>query len=268
MADANTAFPTAVAAIYDAVLGPFMFEPFARETAARLAGFDGAVLEIAAGTGIVTRALDEVLAPGAAITATDLSPAMLETAAGRLSSPRVAWRPADALALPFAEASFDAAVCQFGVMFYPDQTAGHREAARVLRPGGRYVISVWGDLASNPVAEAVHEAVGAWFPADPPAFFARTPHGHYDMDAHRRNLAAAGFGDIVAETVTLDAGRLPAEDLAVGFCQGTPLRGEITARDAAALPAVTAAVAEALRARFGDGPIASPIRAHLITAVR
>lgn len=268
MAAADQAFPTAVAEVYDAVLGPFMFEPFARETARRFAGFDGEMLEIAAGTGAVTRALDQALAPTARITATDLSPAMLATAAGRLASPRVAWRPADALALPFPDARFDAAVCQFGVMFYPDQAAGHREAARVLRPGGRYLFSVWGDLAGNPVAQAVHQAAGAFFPNDPPLFFARTPHGHHDLARHRRNLADAGFRDIAAETLTLDAGRLSAETLAAGFCQGTPLRGEIEARDPAALPAATAAVAQALRARFGDGDVESTICAHLIAGVR
>jgi ubiquinone/menaquinone biosynthesis C-methylase UbiE len=268
MAETDTRFADAIPELYDAVLGPFMFEPFARETAARLAGFEGEVLEIAAGTGAVTRALDRALAPGARLIATDLNGTMLQVARGRLASPRVSWREADALALPFPDASFDAVVCQFGVMFYPDPVAGHREAARVLRPAGRYLIAVWDDLASNPVAEAVHEAVAARFPADPPQFFARTPHGHHEAAKLRRDLADAGFADAAVETLTLEAGRLPAEALARGFCQGTPLRHEIQARDPAGLEPTTAAVAAALRRRFGEGPVASPIQAHLITAVR
>jgi SAM-dependent methyltransferase len=191
---------------------------------------------------------------------------MLDVAAAGLSSPRVAWRQADALALPFANRSFDAVVCQFGVMFYPDQKAGHAEAGRVLRPGGRYVVSVWDDLASNPVAETVHEAAGASFPDDPPQFFARTPHGHHDKARLCGDLVAAGFQEIAAETVRLDAGRMTAEDLARGFCQGTPLRAEIEARDEGGLARATVAVEQALRRRFGDGRIESTIQAHVLTA--
>lgn len=268
MAVGEQVFAGSIPELYDTVLGPFMFEPFARETASRLAGVSGEVLEIAAGTGIVTRELDRSLAAGARLTATDLNPPMLARAAARLTSPRVAWRQADALALPFESETFDAVVCQFGVMFYPDQIAGHKEAARVLRPAGQYVVSVWDDLASNPVADTVHRATAECFPNDPPQFFARTPHGHSDTGKLRRNLAEAGLSDIVIETVTLDAGRLSADELALGFCQGTPLRHEIEARDPAGLAATTAAVAQALRERFGEGAIESPIRAHLITARR
>jgi ubiquinone/menaquinone biosynthesis C-methylase UbiE len=269
----DNVFAEAITQLYDSILGPFMFEPFALEMAARVAGTGGDVLEVAAGTGIVTRALDRALAPDARITATDLNPPMLQVAAARLSSPRVSWRPADALDLPFADESFDTVVCQFGVMFYPDQTAGHAQAARVLRPGGRYLFSVWGDLASNPVAETVTQAVADAYPQAPPQFIARTPHGHYDANAHRDRLAEAGLRDIAVETVTLEAGRLTADELAIGFCQGTPLRGEIEAQggqDAGVpdLRAATAAVAGALRARFGDGPVESTIRALMVTARR
>jgi SAM-dependent methyltransferase len=259
-------FSASIADLYDAILGPFMFEPFARETAGRLAGAGGEVLEIAAGTGILTRELDRVLGSAARITATDLNPPMLAVGAQKLSSSRVTWRPADALALPFADASFDAVVVQFGVMFYPDKVAGHVEARRVLRPGGRYVASVWDDLASNPVAQVVHEAAGACFPDDPPQFIARTPHGHHDAVRLLADMVAGGFADAAVETVTLAAGRLTAEELARGFCQGTPLRNEIVQRDEGRLGEVTAAVARALEARFGPGPIESPIQAHILTA--
>lgn len=264
---ATADFSASVADLYDAILGPFMFEPFAPETAGRLAGVGGDVLEIAAGTGILTRELDRVLGPGARITASDLNPPMLAVGAAKLAgSGRVVWRQADALALPFGEASFDAVVVQFGVMFYPDKVAGHAEAARVLRPGGRYVVSVWDDLASNPVAQVVHEAAGACFPDDPPDFFARTPHGHHDVSTLLADMVAAGFSDSSAETVTLAAGRLGARDLARGFCQGTPLRGEIVQRDEGRLGEVTAAVERALEARFGPGPVESTIQAHILTA--
>jgi SAM-dependent methyltransferase len=263
---ATADFTDSIADLYDAILGPFMFEPFARETAGRLASTSGDVLEIAAGTGILTRELDRVLGPGARITATDLNPPMLAVGARKLASARVEWRPADALALPFADGSFDAVVVQFGVMFYPDKVAGHAEAARVLRSGGRYVAVVWDDLASNPVAQVVDQASRACFPEDPPAFLARTPHGHHDVGRLLADMVAAGFGDSSAETVTLAAGRLTADELARGFCQGTPLRGEIAQRDEGRLGEVTAAVARALEARFGPGPVESTIQAHILTA--
>ena len=261
-------FPPAIAELYDSILGPFMFEPFARETAARLAGFEGEVLEIAAGTGIVTRELHMALHPEARITATDLNTPMLEVAAARLDSPRVFWRQADALALPFADGSFDAVVCQFGVMFYRDEVAGHAEARRVLRAGGRYLVSVWDDLASNPAAQTVHEAVAACFADDPPQFFARIPHGYHDKAKLCADLAAAGFREIEVETVRLDSGRVTAEELARGFCQGTPLRNEIEARDKDSLARVTAAAAQSLSHRFGAGLVGSTIQAHVLTGRR
>lgn len=268
MAPGDNLFAGSLVSLYDSVLGPFMFEPFARETARRLADVSGEVLEIAAGTGILTRELDRTLGAGSSLVATDLNAPMLELATERLNSTRVTWRRADALALPFESEAFDAAVCQFGVMFYPDQIAGHREAHRVLRPGGLYVLGVWDDLTSNPVADTVHQATAACFPDDPPQFFARTPHGHHDTGKLRENLAAAGFAEASIETVTLEAGHLTADELAVGFCQGTPLRQEIDQRATMDLAATTRAVAQSLRARFGDGKIESRIQAHLIVAVR
>ncbi|MDB5430206.1 MAG: SAM-dependent methyltransferase [Caulobacter sp.] len=268
MAINDQLFGASTAELYDAVLGPFMFEPFAREMAALISGLDGDVLEVAAGTGVLTREMDRTLDPKARITATDLSTPMLDLAARKLRSPRVTWRQADALALPFPDHSFDAVACQFGIMFYPDKVAGHAEAARVLRSPGRYLVSVWDDLASNPVAETVHRATGAYFPDDPPDFFARTPHGHHDIGKLRADLAAAGFPDISVETLTLAAGRLTAEQLARGFCQGTPLRNEIVRRDEGSLDLATAAVERALEAAFGEGLIESTIQAHLIIASR
>ncbi len=267
MTTADSNFAGSLVYLYDKVLGPFMFEPFAREVAGRLNGFTGEVLEVAAGTGIFTRALDDVLALGSLITATDLNRPMLELASRARTSPRVTWRQADALRLPFAGETFDAVACQFGVMFYPDQGLGHREARRVLRSGGRYVLSVWDDLVSNPVADIVHQTVAAYFPHDPPEFFARTPHGHHDNFRLRESLAAAGFTAVTIETVRLPAGRLAADEVALGFCQGTPLRHEIEQRSAADLAGVTQAVATALLDAFGEGAIETMIQAHIAVAV-
>src|SRR5690242_6913191 len=137
-------FAGSIPALYERYLGPLIFEPYADDLAERVAsGAPNRVLETACGTGIVTRALARRLPAAAELVASDLNQPMLDFAAGQLKDRRVTWRQADALALPFPDRSFDAVACQFGAMFFPDRVAGYREASRVLRPGGRFVFSVW-----------------------------------------------------------------------------------------------------------------------------
>ena len=265
MTSADKAFAGSIPALYDRHLGPMLFEPYAADLVRRL-GPAERVLETAAGTGIVTRALVRAL-PEAAIVATDLNQPMLDRAAQRLDSPRVAWRPADAGALPFGDGGFDAVVCQFGAMFFPDKPAAFAEARRMLRPGGRFLFSVWDRLAENAVPAAVHEALAALFPDDPPGFMLRSPHGYHDVERIRDDLHAGGFARVAIETVALP-GRAPSPaDPAVGFCQGSPLRHEIEARAAARLEEVTERVAAAVARRFGTGPIEGKLQAHVVTAV-
>ena len=260
----DAAFTGSIPEIYDRCMGPMLFEPFAQELAARFKGFDGAVLETAAGTGRVTRALASALAANATLTATDLNEAMLSKAAQLAPDLKVEWKQADAQDLPFADDSFDALICQFGVMFYPDKDAGYAEARRVLRPGGRYVFSVWDRLDANPISKTMHEAIGAHLPADPPQFIARTPFGYNDQAAIRASLERAGFRDVEIETVTLETRAPSAAHAASGLCTGSPLRGEIEARGD--LDQAVAAVAKALAARFGDGEIKANGQALVVTA--
>ncbi len=267
MTEADKVFAGSIPALYDRHLGPLLFAPYARDLARRLAGFRGRLLETAAGTGIATRALVDSLAPDVAITASDLNQPMLDHAArGLPDSSHVTWRCADAADLPFETASFDAVVCQFGVMFLPDKPAGFAEARRVLRPGGRFLFSVWSRLEENEIPATVHAAVAALFPRDPPDFLARTPYGYHDGDRIRHALQAAGFRDVAIETVTLRGRADKAADPAIGFCQGSPLRHEIEARDASRLDAVTDQVARAVARRFGDGPIAGRLQALVVAA--
>ena len=228
----------------------------------------GAVLETAAGTGRVTRALARVLSANASIVATDLNQAMLDFAASQDGVERVTWRQADATALPFDDAAFDAVVCQFGAMFFSDKVAAYREGLRVLKPAGRFLFNIWDKIEANVFAQVATEALFAVFPDDPPLFLARTPHGHYRTDIVGDELRMAGFGNVAVETVE-KVSRLPAaRDLALGFCQGSPLRNEIEERRPGGLEAVTDAVARAIAARLGDGPISGSMRAHVITAAR
>jgi ubiquinone/menaquinone biosynthesis C-methylase UbiE len=267
MASTDTVFAGSIPALYDRYMGPLLFEPYARETAARLADLKaGAVLETAAGTGIVTQVLAARLPPAVEIVATDLNQAMLDFAATKPGLARAKLRQADALALPFEDRSFDAIVCQFGVMFFPDRVQGYREAHRVLRPGGRAVIAIWDSLAHNPMTRCVTDALAAHFPTDPPRFMARTPHGHFDQKIIRTELGEAGFGSVTLDVVTLPSRAPSHRDPAIALCQGTPMRAEIEARAPQGLAAATDAAAEALAREYGEGPIEAPMQALLIVA--
>jgi ubiquinone/menaquinone biosynthesis C-methylase UbiE len=158
---------------YDEFLGPLIFVDYAADIAQRVAaGNPARVLETAAGTGIVTRKLRDALPARAHLTATDLNPPMLEVARTKFrTGEQVEFQPADAVALPFPDASFDAVVCQFGVMFFPDKGKSNSEVYRVLGPGGRYVFSVWDSHRYNPFGRIAHGVAGSFFPTDPPQFY-------------------------------------------------------------------------------------------------
>ncbi len=178
----------------------------------------------------------------------------------------IEWQQADALELPFEDASFDVVCCQFGAMFFPDRTAGYAEARRVLRPGGRFVFSVWDRIEENAFADEVTEAMAELFPQDPPRFLARTPHGYHDVALIREDLRRAGFASIHIDTREKQSRSPSARDVATAYCQGTPLCNEIESRDANALQRATDHAAQAIESRHGEGPVAGKIRAHVIVA--
>lgn len=267
----DSLFAGSIPELYDGALVPLIFEPYAGDLAARAAALRPArVLETAAGTGVVTRALARALPAPVEIVATDLNPPMLARAAQVGTVRPVQWQPADAQALPFADASFDVVVCQFGVMFFPDKVRGFAEARRVLRPGGALLFSVWDTIEHNEFPAVVTDALARLYPADPPRFMVRTPHGYADPAQVRRDLAQAGFGPdaVRIETRAERSRAVSALAAAVAFCQGTPLRNEIEARAGPRLAEATAAAAAALAGRFGDGAVDGKIQAHVVTAGR
>ncbi|MGJ5181526.1 methyltransferase domain-containing protein [Bradyrhizobium oligotrophicum] len=268
MTASDKAFTGSIPQIYDQFMVPLIFEPYAQDLAQRITARQPRdVLETAAGTGVVTRALHAHLPPDVGITATDLNAPMLMQAKTHLAdAARIRWQQADALAVPFADASFDAVACQFGVMFFPDRIKGYAEARRVLKPGGRFIFNVWDRIEDNAFPLVVHETLQQLFPDDPPQFFTRTPHGYYDTERIKTDLTDAGFTDIVIETVTHRSHAASPHEPAMAFCQGTPMRGEIEARGTPGLAAVTQAVADALGRRFGTGPIEGRIQALVISA--
>ena len=268
MSSTDKVFAGTVPKLYDEYLVPLIFSVYADDLARRIAALSpSALLEIAAGTGAVTRAVAALLPVGVRYVATDLNEPMLAVAKQRQGNdPRMTWRQADALTLPFDDAAFDVVCCQFGAMFFPDRSQGYAEAKRVLKPDGTYLFSVWDRIEDNVFAHDATVTLGKMFPDNPPLFMARTPHGYHDKAVIKADLERAGFKDISIETLTAMSRGPTAEYVAIAYCQGTPLRGEIEARDASKLEAATDAVAEAIRKRHGSGPVEAKIQALVITA--
>jgi SAM-dependent methyltransferase len=214
---------------------------------------------------VVTRALASVLPESVSIVATDLNQAMLDQASVVGTKRTVEWRQADAMQLPFRDGTFDAVVCQFGVMFFPEKSKAFSEARRVLRPGGVFIFNVWDQIKENEFADTVTTALESLFPKDPPRFMARTPHGYHDQRTIERDLANGGFIaspriNTVAARSRANSSRIPA----IAYCQGTPLRNEIEARDASRLGEATDVAAQAIARRFGSGPVDGKIQAHIV----
>jgi hypothetical protein len=152
-------------------------------------------------------------------------------------------------------------------MFFPDRTSGYREARRVLRPGGHFIFNVWDRIEENAFADDVTNALAKMFPSDPPRFLARTPHGYHDTSLIRRELDEAGFSHVAIETIAEQSRASSPRIPAVAYCQGTPLRNEIEARDAGKLEAATDCAKSAIVERHGNGEVAAKIQAHVIVAV-
>jgi ubiquinone/menaquinone biosynthesis C-methylase UbiE len=236
---------------YDRYLGPLIFEGYAADLAQRLAKANPKrLLELAAGTGIVTRRCRDLLRTECEIVATDLNEPMLEIAKKRFDSrDSVTFDQADATDLPFADGSFDAVSCQFGVMFFPDKNRGYTEVLRVLRSGGTYIFNVWDSWRTNPFADIVHGVVEKLFPDDPPGFY-KVPFHYHDTDVIRRDVLSAGFSDVNIERISTSSKIPSAADFATGLVFGNPLIEEILSRGGDPLAACDS-IAEAIDAKLG-----------------
>ena len=265
---ATAPFTESVPENYDRYMGPMLFEPYAEDLVARLQVRDGLrVLEVACGTGIVTRRLRDALPSDAALMATDLSEPMLGFARRKFDGDAsVKWQAADAMALPFADASFDAVVCQFGLMFVPDKLAALREMHRVLSPGGQLLLNTWHDLRHNDFCHVAHTTEMTFFENDPPKFY-EIPFSLHDRQQLHGWLEEAGFRNVHVRAVDLPSVSPSAADAAKGLVQGTPLAVAIRERNAD-INAITDAVAAALRRTFRDNPVRGRMCALICEAAR
>jgi SAM-dependent methyltransferase len=266
--DQELRFSGSVPDKYEALMVPLIFRPYAEEMARRAAALEPRrVLETAAGTGALTRALHRAL-PEAEIVASDLNQPMLDVNAGRIRSDRVRFIAADAQHLPFDDAGFDLVACQFGSMFFPDKVRGHSEARRVLGEGGHYLLAIWDAIERNALTAVAQQVLVDVFPDDPPLFMREGPFGYSDPLRIESDLHEAGFDTVDIETIALRSRCASAHDAAMALCYGTPMGTELDEREPGSLERVFAAVEQALAQFEGPDGIDAPMSAHIVTATR
>ena len=263
MSEQATHFTGSIPENYDLYLGPRIFVDFAEDLARRVLELQPRkVMELAAGTGILTRRLRDTLSAKCTITATDLNPPMLDIARQKFQGNEdVEFEAADAMQLPFSESNFDVAICQFGVMFFPDKQRSYDEVFRTLRPGGHYIFNVWGPMESNPFARVAHETVASVFPENPPGFY-KVPFGYNDAASIENSLSDAGFSSINIEKVEISSSIPSASDFARGLVYGNPLHEEITLRGGQP-DSLCSVIAAALEQQLGE---AMPLQALVVFA--
>ncbi|HEV7745995.1 MAG TPA: methyltransferase domain-containing protein [Pyrinomonadaceae bacterium] len=269
MAEANAAFIGTIPENYDRYLGPVLFEPYAADLASRLEVAAGAaVLELACGTGRVTRLLYDRIGPQGRLVATDLNEAMLNYARQKFGAEgSIEWKQADAAELPFADQSFDAVVCQFGLMFFPEKEKALREVFRVLKPGGKFLFNVWDEIKHNDLPYVTQEIIVNFFADNPPDFY-QVPFSLYDPKEIRLRLSGAGFGNIELTLLPLAAIASSAPDVAKGLIQGNPIINSIRQRDEAKAPEIEATLAFTIARKFGESPVRAKMQALVCTAIR
>lgn len=262
----NVQFSGSIPRNYDEYLGPLFFEPFSLLLAERIAALaPSAVLELACGTGRLTRHIAQRLDKSARIVATDINPAMLEFAKEQLPNENIEWNAVDAVSLPYPDKSFDLVVVQFGVMFYSDRVKAYREAVRVLRPGGRMLFTCWNHVGANPAAQATQGVVQKFFPVDPPAFYT-IPFAYHESVLIREEVLTAGFDRVQIELLEPEGHAHTASDAAMGLLEGSPIHTAIVDRDPNMLPAMRTELEARLTTHFGRVDLRVPLSAWAVEA--
>lgn len=225
-------FAGSIPANYDKYLGPILFEPYALDLIERLKNDNVKnLLELACGTGRVTKHLVSLIPVDGSLTATDLNPAMIELAQSKIQNEKIHWKIADAQALPFDDGQFDHIVCQFGVMFFPDKEKSFREANRVLREGGKYIFNTWESVENNPRIDTMWKVIYEVFGSESPDFFQKGPYSFYDKSQIEKFLLNTGFEGVRIATVAKTPVYNEPDDLIKGFAEGSPLSNYLQEKD-------------------------------------
>lgn len=249
----NVAFAGSVPANYEQYLGPILFEPYALDIMQRLPkGSLNNVLEIACGTGRVTKHLLDAIGEKGKLVATDLNPDMIAIAKEKVADSRIEWQKADAQDLPFADNSFEAVICQYGVMFFPDKLKAFSETWRVLKPGGIFIFNAWDSLDANPGAQVIDNVLQEAFGEEAPNFLKEGPYSFYDQGQIRSLLKEASFKNIQLDLVKVSSNFTSITDLAKGFLQGSPLFAYLQEKEKEKREAVTEKIMEKMRSEFGE----------------
>lgn len=264
----NPVFTASMPEYYDTHLGPSKFDAVGAELVKRVPAHpQGALLELACGTGLVTRRLRERLDPSLRVVATDISKPMLDYARGKYAGVAgIDWREADAMNLPFGDAEFGAVACALGAMFMPDKVAFFREARRVLKPGGAFAFSVWDRLEENLQDRIATEVIAGLFPDENDVAFL-TPFTMHDMGLVRAQLEEAGYGGVRSENVRFTFDHVSARTIAVGQMRGTP-RGLLLEKKGFSLDEVADKIADALSHAGGADPFRGRGSVFIVTARR
>ena len=264
----DTAFLGSVPEKYDRYLGPLLFEPFAEDLANRISGKNyREVLELACGTGRVTRHLRKTLPASAKLVATDLHADMIKVASDVLPNENINWQTADAQELMFPDENFDLVVCQFGLMFMPDKMKAVSEIFRVLRKGGRFVFNTWDKIERNGVIYLGNQIICSYFPENPPSFY-RVPFSLSQPDQLETMLVAEGFKNIKVNSVEKVGISPSAKEAAIGIVEGNPIYGHIIEKDLKLVDVIRTAVEQKIAEAFGERPLKSPLKAWVVEATK
>ena len=262
----STDLPGKAAIHYDQFLGPLYFEPYAIEVAKRIDSLQvSTVLEIAAGTGRVTRHIRERIPPPAKLIASDISEDMLAVAKQKLNHLNIEWQNIDAQQLPFDDNSIDLVVCCFGYMFVPDKPKAFAEAYRVLKPGGLFLFTTWDKLENNAASYTSRSIAEKYLEAPLPDSY-NLATSMSDETAITSLLQDAGFAKISIEKVALLFLCPTAKEAAYGFVEGGAIYEEIKRRNPAWIDEIKIQLEKELAEKFGAAPMVAPMSAVISQA--
>lgn len=264
--DKNSTFTKTIAENYEKYFSPMFFTAPAKDIAGRLSIEQGRVLELACGTGQLTRIIREKY-PDADIIATDLNPGMISVAKTISSTEKIQWQTMDAQEIQFDDNSFDVVICQFGFMFFPDKQKAAAEGYRVLKPGGKFIFSTWDKIETQHITVIANDIIKSFFPSDPPMFF-NVPFSMSDPSVIESLMKNTGFRDVSVDNPRLEGQSSSADDAAKGFTIGNPMYLAICERDESLLQEIQAAVKQAFIDEFGSGPISVPLSLFVTEGVK